>query len=125
MKVRQIEGESENEQDSENYTFVVTNENEGSSSKMVVEIGGVSMKMSIDSGASCNIVNRETWETLKQEKIKCKSSKTAKKIYAYGSTKPLPVSGTVWTEGKINDKSLESQEFIVIVGKGKSLLGRN
>ena len=85
MKVRQTEGGSgsENEQDSENYTFVVINENEGNSLKIVVEIGGVSMKMLIDSGASCNIVDRETWEILKQEKIKCKGSKNAKKIYAY------------------------------------------
>ena len=64
MKVRQTEGVSgsENEQDSENYTFVVTNENKGSSSKIVVEIGEVSMNMLIGSGASCNIVDRETWE---------------------------------------------------------------
>ena len=128
MKVRQIEGESgsENEQENENFTLVVTNENGGSSSKIVVEIGGVSMKMLIDSGASCNIVDRETWEILEQEKIKCRSSTNAKKIYAYGSTTLLPVSRTFWTEVKSNDKSLENQEFIVIEGKGKSLvLGRD
>ena len=61
MKVRQIEEESgsENEQENENYTFLVTNENEGSSSKIVVEIGGVSMKILIDSRASYYIVDRE------------------------------------------------------------------
>lgn len=116
MKIRQIEGESgsENEQENEDYTFVVTNEKECSRSKIVVEIGGVSVKMLIDSGSSCNTVDRETWESLKQEKIKCRSSKNEKKIYAYGSTTPLPVAGTFWTEVKISDKSLENQEFIVI-----------
>ena len=50
MKVRQIEGKSgrENEQDGENYTFVVTNENEGSSSKIVVDIGGVNLCLNVD-----------------------------------------------------------------------------
>ena len=49
-KVRQIEVESgsENEQENEDYTLVVTNENECNSSKIVVEIDGVRMKMLID-----------------------------------------------------------------------------
>ena len=61
MKVRLMKGESgsENEQENEDYTFELTNENKCSSSKNVAEIGGVSVKMLTDSGASYNIVNRE------------------------------------------------------------------
>ena len=39
-------------------------------------VGGVQLKnVLIDSGATCNIVDRATWESLKQEGVKCKSRK--------------------------------------------------
>lgn len=55
-----MKGESGSENEQENdYTFELTNENKCSSSKNVVEIGGVSVKMLTDSGASYNTVNQE------------------------------------------------------------------
>lgn len=60
MKVRLMKGESGSENEQENdYTFELTNENKCSSSKNFVEIGGVSVKMLTDSGASYNTVNQE------------------------------------------------------------------
>lgn len=63
------------------FTFIVTNENDSDNSKIMVEICGVSLDMLIDPGASCNIVDIETWERLKQMKTKCKTNKDTKKVF--------------------------------------------
>jgi predicted transcriptional regulator YdeE len=47
----------------------------------------------IDSGASVNVISNAVWEKLKENKIKCKSEKSDKKLYAYGSKTPLSVMG--------------------------------
>ena len=126
MKVRQVEENHGSDQESENgdYTFLVTNDNDSDNSKIMVDIGGVSLNMLIDSGSSCNIVDRDTWERLKQMKIKCETSKQTKKIFSYGSKDPLKVAGTFWTNITVGDRTLENVEFIVIEGHGNPLLGR-
>ena len=53
-------------------------------------------------------------------KNKCKSSTQTKKIYAYGSTRPLKVAGTFWSKVSHGDKM-----FLVIEGQGKPLLCRD
>ena len=58
-----------------------------------VLVGGISVRMLIDSGASTNVIDKGTWEELKSQKIECKSRKREKKLYAYGSTVPLKVIG--------------------------------
>ncbi|MCG8032586.1 MAG: aspartyl protease family protein, partial [Candidatus Thiodiazotropha taylori] len=122
MKVRQLE---ENESDNSDYTFIVSNDNDRDNAKIMVEVGGISLNVMIDSGASCNIIDRETWEKLKQMKIKCSTSRETRKIYAYGSKEPLQVAGTFWTNVTLGDKMLENVEFIVLEGQGKPLLGRD
>ena len=52
--------------------------------------------MIMDSGASCTIVDRETWESLKRESIESKCGDTVKTIYPYGSTKPPEIEGTFY-----------------------------
>ena len=64
------------------YRFILTDENDNS--EIMVEIGGVSLNMLIDTGASCNIIDRETWERLKQIKIKCETTRQTKKVFSYG-----------------------------------------
>ena len=123
MKVRQVDENSD--QESGDYTFVVSNDHDSDNSKILVEVGGVNLDMLIDSGASCNIIDRDTWERLKSMEIKCKSSTQTKKIYAYGSTQPLKVAGTFWSKVSHGDKMLEDIEFLVIEGQGKPLLGRD
>ena len=43
-------------------------------------IGDVEVEMLIDSGATCNILDRQLWEFLKKNSIKCKCYFTEKKI---------------------------------------------
>ena len=48
----------------------------------------------IDSGATCNVMSQQAWDLLKQGGIRCESRKSAKAIFAYGGTEPLPTLGT-------------------------------
>ena len=48
---------------------------------LILNIGGIpNVKFIIDSGASCNVIDRQLWETLKENKVKCVSRKCQKKI---------------------------------------------
>ena len=59
-----------------------------------VNVGGVpNVAMVVDSGASCNVIARKLWEELKQNKVKCVSMKSNKKLYRYGSAEPLKTAG--------------------------------
>ena len=55
-----------------------------------IELGGVRLEgVLVDSGFTCNVTDRATWETLKEKKVKCISRKCTKKLYSYGSNEPL------------------------------------
>ncbi|XP_033111381.1 uncharacterized protein LOC117112417 [Anneissia japonica] len=55
------------------------------------------VEMIIDSGATANIIDKDLWQKLKCKQIKCKSELTNRKLYAYGSTKPLELLGKFTT----------------------------
>lgn len=84
--------------------------------------------MMIDSGASCNIVDRQNWEQLKKKKMKftCKKVDKPRKLYAYGQDTPLTVAGTFQAEIVVPGVSeIHTAEFVVIEEKGKvPLLGK-
>ena len=117
-------GETEEENDSM-YAFSVW-DNDEDCSRLPIDIGGVPVNMIIDSGASCNVVDRNQWEYLKMNSVKCVSTKTTKRIYPYGSTQPLSCAGTFTAEVTVGgDQKLENVEFVVIEGEGQPLLGRD
>ncbi|KAK3717696.1 hypothetical protein QZH41_001100 [Actinostola sp. cb2023] len=103
------------------YAFSV--KSRGCMEKLEVTVGGRKVQMVIDSGASANIIDKELWNSLKEKKIKCISSKSNKKLYAYGSEKSLNVLGSFTALTGIG-KSETQAEFIVIDGTGEPLLGR-
>ena len=86
-------------------------------------MGGVVVAMLIDSGASTNVIDKNLWLKLKQEKIKCVSKKSDEKLYTYGSDQPLNVLGTFSASVKASQNEVEA-EFAVIDGKGAALLGK-
>jgi len=61
-----------------------------------------------DSGASTNIVDKQTWEWLKRNKVKCKSVRADKRPYTYVSQTPLDVIGTFHCEDSVGDLMLSS-----------------
>ena len=67
------------------------------------------------------------WEDLKEQKIKCKSEKSDKKLYAYGSDMPLNVLGKFSCNVSLNAKGQSKcvqALFYVVKGNGQSLLGK-
>ena len=78
----------------DDYAFSIA---EGEHSEMVtVQVGGVVLKMLIDSGANSNIIDEGTWEQLKVKGVKCESQTVTldKKLYPYASSQQLPVKGS-------------------------------
>ena len=51
---------------------------EGDGADIRIHIGGVTVDMLIDSGATCNIIDRSMWEKLKQAQISCSSQRCVK-----------------------------------------------
>jgi len=89
-----------------------------------VSVGGVLLQdMLIDSGATCNLIGKSTWEELKASKIKCKSERTQKRIFSYASKTALKTLGTFTTDAQIDEQSTPA-EFVVIDGDARSILGR-
>ena len=80
----------------------------------------------IDSGASCNLIDYETWDNLKRNGVKCDSKQSDKKLFAYGQKEPIQVAGTFVSEivCEINGEKCVD-EFTVFKGTGRPLLGRN
>ena len=108
------------------YAFTVRKISENNCDSAIdVKVGGINLPMIIDSGASCNILGREQWETLRANNIQCVSSKETKTLYAYGSTEPLEVAGAFKATVSVGNDSVENEEFVVIEGAGQSLLGRD
>ena len=110
----------------EEYAFTI--ENDRNQSGLVnLKVGGVTMtSVVIDSGATCNVMDKATWEILKQSRVKCTSQTTGKKLFAHEQDKPIEVIGTFISEieCETNNKTCLG-EFMVIKGVGKTLLGRN
>ena len=109
------------ERDEDEYAFTVNSAS--SPEKIDVTVGGVVVEMLIDSGASTNVIDKNLWSKLKQDKIKCVSRKSDQKLYAYGSKQPLNVLGTFSALARVEGKETEA-EFVVINGEGAALLGR-
>ena len=98
---------------------------EDDSNMLRVDVGNVTLKMLVDSGATSNIVDEATWEKLKLKKVKCESRVAVggKKLYAYASDTPLQVKGSFVCTVSAGTRS-EEAEFLVVQGRGVPLLGR-
>lgn len=107
------------------YAFSV--HGNGTHSGMIeITVGGVPLKVLVDSGASTNIIDTGTWERLKLLKIKCTSKVCERELFAYGSKQPLELLGSFQCETKVVEtgKCIHA-EFVVIKGQGQPLLGRD
>ena len=103
------------------YAVTVRGRNE---EKIKVTVGGCKPNMIIDSGASTNIIDKQTWEWLKKNKVECESARSNRKLYACASQTPLDVIGTFSCEVSAGSNTA-SAKFCVINGKGDPLLGKD
>ena len=123
-RVRQV-GVGVDETDDSEYAFgVLGGADNPDHGEISVKIGGVQVTMIIDSGASCNVLDRNLWEYLKANKVRCVSSKATKKLYSYGNKQPLQVAGTFTADVLVGNRVLNEVEFVVIESEGHALLGR-
>ena len=120
-KVRSVEVEDVDD-DEDDYIFNVLS-GETQDGDLQVNVGGVNVPVIIDSGATVNIIDRDPWEQLKKAGIRCKSSRTSKRVYVYGHTKPLTVAGSFTTKVEAGTNSVDA-EFLVVEEKGKALLSK-
>ena len=91
--------------------------------KIKVSVGGCPLDVIVDSGARTNIVDQQTWECLKGQKIECRPTKSNRKLYTYASFYPLKVIGTFTTKIVAGNNNTQA-EFCIIKGKGETLLGK-
>ena len=103
------------------YAFTAGGRNE---EKIEVTVGVSKLNMIIVSGASTNIIDKQTWEWLKKNKVKCESARSSRKLYAYASQTPLDVIGTFSCEVSAGSNTA-SAKFCVINGEGDPLLGKD
>ena len=104
-KVHWVESASGNEPDDEQI-FIIGNK----LATIDVQIAGKSINMLIDSGASCNVIDSNTWKTRKSN---VKLNKCDRNVYAYGSKSPLHVIGKFDTNISFNDQK-RNAEFLVV-----------
>ena len=106
------------------YAFTVSGDEKLNSSGLIdITVGGVDIRdVMIDSGSSCNIVDKDTWEILKKKGVRCKSQKLAGNVYAYGTKTQLKTLGKFQTIIAYGNAMIEA-EFIVLDGIGRPLLG--
>ena len=112
--------EEEPRNDKPEYIFSLSQEEKGS---VTLKVGGVEIEMMIDSGASCNVIDQITWNGMKRQHVKCECKTSTKDIYAYGSQTPLKVIGMFTAKVTLRQVTIE-EDFYVIEGNGKPLLGR-
>ena len=87
-----------------------------------IELGGVQLKgVLVDSGSTCNVIDRERWEALKKKDIKCKSWKSNKKLSSYGSEEPLNTAREFEAELCYKDKQCTAY-FVVVEEKARAIL---
>ena len=108
-------------EDDPEYAFAVGNKKQD---KIKAIIGECKLSVIVDSGASTSIIDKQTWEWLKRNKVKCKSARSDKKLYAYAAQTPLDVIGTFSCKVSAGRNTVNT-EFCVINGKRDPLLGRD
>lgn len=84
-----------------------------------VKIDEKQVEMMVDSGASVDLIDENTFRELYKEKA---PEKTKRRIFSYGSPTPLPLLGTVKAEISANANSTQTTLHIV-KGASGNLLG--
>ena len=119
-RVRKINNLSDSDSEDEYRVSAVTGKKKVCN-KVKVNINTVPIKFQIDSGADVNIIDEDTFVTLKRQVTLKKSNA---KLFAYNSSSPLSLVGK-FTATIATKKRYDVADFYVIKGSGSSgcLLG--
>ena len=94
--------------------------NRQSSFNTKLKLGNSHVRFQIDSGSSANIIDENTFNTIKQQNPGMCLKKSKKRLYAFGSTIPLPVSGQF--ECVLESKKRFTTATIVVVQQAAGCL---
>ena len=114
-------GDDQNDPEDPEYVWTLKNEKLNSFS---VKINGQSVKVSIDSGASVNLLDKHTYDNLIPRPA---LKKTSIKIFPYGSEKHLNILGMFHAKlsGSGEDRTPVTAKLYVTEGSSGSLIGQN
>ena len=87
-----------------------------------VEIKEKEVEMIVDSGASLNLIDKNTFKGLYEDKKKA-TKNTKRRIFSYGTRKPLPLRGTVRAQIYANANSTVKATLFTVRGCSGNLLG--
>lgn len=112
--VNKVEPSSESQDKKVFYTFHLGN----SRNTIDCTVGGVELKMFVDSGSDANLITADTWEKLKFRKVEVLScQKGSRKILrAYGSQNPLDILGTFNAIITVAERAVQAEFFVVAKG---------
>ncbi|KAI8487249.1 hypothetical protein Bbelb_350470 [Branchiostoma belcheri] len=119
--------EGETDPGTDHYVFSMGGQAQKRAGTIDVEIGGVGVAgILIDSGATCNIISKGTWESLKGQRVEVRDQrKGGRNLYTYGSNKPLPTLGTFKAEVVcLSNAAVTEAEVVVMDGPGRNLLSK-
>ncbi|KAI8516325.1 hypothetical protein Bbelb_049060 [Branchiostoma belcheri] len=119
--------EGETDPGTDHYVFSMDGQAQKRAGTIDVEIGGVGVAgILIDSGATCNIISKGTWESLKRQQVEVRDQrKGGKNFYAYGNNKPLPTLGTFKADVTCpSNAAVTEAEVVVMDGPGRNLLSK-
>ena len=121
MTARRVEDMRETGEDTAgDYAFTVST---AASEHFQLEIGGIPAKVIVDSGASCNVMGRDRFETLQKQGLRAVLGESNRTLYAYGRTR-LDVLGSFCANVSGRGSSFQC-EFVVVRQNGDILLGRS
>lgn len=98
----------------------------GGNESNVVEcsVGGIPLKLLVDSGSDINVIHKEAWTLLKQQSVKVVNMQKGSEriIRGYGSDIPLKILGTFEAETSVGSRKILAT-FYVVEGGQRCLLG--
>ena len=105
----------------DHYVFALENHNK--TEKVSVIVNKTKVQFLIDSGATVNLMDAQTFKAIKNKKSTLKKSQL--KIFPYGSDKPLDLLGSYSTSVQVAGKEFPNIIFHVVSGQSGCLLGKN
>ena len=97
------------------FTLTISHVRDVSTPKTKVMISDVPLQVLIDTGASFNVIDGKTYQTIikSRQNKRISLSNTATKIYSYGGSKPLPVLGTFTTHVESKQKRTPATIYVI------------
>ena len=102
----------EDESSDEEYAFQVT-DGQSSDNHVFIIVGGVEIRILVDSGATCNLITQPIWEEMKRNHVKCKCEPSNNRIFNYGRRVQLPVMGSFTAEARNGEKRTIAKFYVL------------